>query len=64
MSYTHEVTIWCDGGCGEWHTGDSAGQMRKILRRQGWKSAAGGRDLCPGCQAEGVDADPIFGRRD
>lgn len=55
MSYTREVTIWCDK-CGNWEQepGTTATRLRaKLIDKKGWKRAVG-QDLCPDCD----DAEP------
>lgn len=48
MSYTRQVTIWCDN-CGNWEQATaSVASLRKELRRKGWKCKAD-LDLCPSC---------------
>lgn len=50
MSYSREVTIWCDK-CQHWEqaSGITAAAFRKELRAKGWVSARGGQDYCPSC---------------
>lgn len=56
MTATRDVTIWCDGienghSCDNWHSGDTAKDVRAELGRPGsgrWLvGLPGGRDLCP-----------------
>ena len=48
MSFTKEITIWCDHpDCNEWIFGGTrVTSSRKYVRRSGWV-CIGGRDLCP-----------------
>lgn len=68
MSYSIEVTIWCDaraddggpGGCGMWTYGGKRGPYKRAsdarvaAAREGW-ARRDGRDLCP--DHAKVDAD-------
>ena len=49
MSWTRQVTIWCDS-CAHWEQlgGSVIANARRTLRAKGWVHR-GGRDLCPGC---------------
>lgn len=55
MSYTKNVTIWCDGeDCGCWENGmapNVAKARRFVQREKGWVRI-GNRDFCPRCAKE------------
>lgn len=52
MSFTKEVTIWCDS-CSNWQqeSGLTVADLRRKLRHSGWKND-GARDVCPKCQSK------------
>lgn len=48
MSFTREITLWCDV-CGDWtQTSGTVARIRKAFKRDGW-SRRGKEDLCPRC---------------
>lgn len=60
MSWTREVTIWCDR-CSHWEQSTATvAEARRELRRKGWRAVALDRqgdrkalgDLCPNCLDE------------
>lgn len=56
MSWTKEITIWCDV-CSQWEQGSSVKvtALRKELKRQGWASYKEDgqiKDCCPACQTK------------
>lgn len=61
MSFSKEVTIWCDS-CSRWEmfnyaeTGGTVPEARRLARRMGWRTAdrAGRKDLCPACVMESL----------
>ena len=51
MSWSRQTTIWCDG-CEKWdQAGGTVRQLRRDLKRRGWRYLGGGlnTDLCPEC---------------
>ena len=49
MSWSREITIWCDADeCDAWsqESGMTVGEMRRYLGPEGWVNIRG-RDLCP-----------------
>lgn len=50
MSITKQVTVWCDC-CGAWDQASmTTAELRRHLKKRGWKTAVeGGRDYCPAC---------------
>lgn len=61
MSWTKEVTLWCDAeGCGAWHQESSltVDQLRRSLRPQGWAHVEG-RDLCPAHRPKAQPIPPL-----
>ena len=59
MSYTREVTIWCDGVCHAWDTPGgkvrTVAEARKVLIAWGWTNV-GRLDYCPRCSHERREA--------
>lgn len=52
MTWSKEVTLWCDGGgCEEWETfnGGHVGRAVQRARKKGWTSPEWDVHLCPGC---------------
>lgn len=48
MSYTRQVTVWCDD-CGNWDLADKPlRELRAELKRKGWVHR-GRSDFCPSC---------------
>jgi hypothetical protein len=69
MSFTIEITLWCEGeGCAHWEQFCERGirKTRKRAREAGWTRRAG-KDLCKPCSSglasDRIDQD-IENRRD
>lgn len=62
MSAIRVVYVVCDG-CGANDSADmaderaTAGEQRRELHDQGWRTRPGGRDLCPDCLATPPETD-------
>lgn len=60
MSWTREVTIWCDV-CGNWEqVSGTVQQARRELKKRGWKRwwkrPDKDGDVCPNCTAKQDDS--------
>jgi hypothetical protein len=63
MSYTKQITIFCDQ-CGNWEQvgATSATQARRMLKRRSWLHRSNGQDVCPQCRAGNTEVKNANGR--